>query len=672
MTSPALPISLLILIGLLTGLFLQPPLGITADQLPPSTEKNQAQLNRAWEKVRQAHRTLGPRHLETLAPLLALADLYLTLDRPSMAEPLLQQALNIQERHYAKTDPKAMDTRLKLVRIDIQKGRYGLVEQQLKHLLGWLKPTLGAHHRLVTLFNRELARTHLHQALDLQTDPRAHTKVITLLQSALPILERHLDRELEEVALGSKLLAERYLARGEIYRAGSYFKKTLTIREKAHGRNHPLVAQSLHDLGRFHMGQKRYSKALPHLQRALTIQKAQPHPELQRWGKMQYDLAAAYMAQDKSNQAASALSEALEVENRRLVANDLQKARVLMSLGGLLQKNNRPQEAAPLLLQSRHIAENHFRDDGAGLIRWLESPTPFPKPEKSNTQMAAALSGSTLEIQQSAVSTPSNSLTQEPPLVGWTSPTTAPGEEKKAKKNKANPAQKKPDINYTQEPPLVGWPSPTAAPSQEKQSKTAQAKPKPTINYATEPPLVGWPSPTAGKAIPQANKLPGTKGKAADQTPSKSVRNGSKQPAIPPGSSTTVSQKSTSPKIPLTTTATAPSTRQNRTKGTTTGAVSKVTTPPSPAATSTVALGVKTGFFVPMGCFSTPEFADEKLTKLMGLEVPAYKKSVSVKGTPMSCLYGGPFDSQESANQGGDVAKKQGIIKSVMIRRYKN
>src|SRR5262245_26558214 len=77
----------------------------------------------------------------------------------------------------------------------------------------------------------------------------------------------------------------------ELYRAGRYseaiqiVQRVLDIREKALGRDHPAVAQSLNDLGELYRSQGRYADAEPLYQRSLDIREkalGRDHPEVVR------------------------------------------------------------------------------------------------------------------------------------------------------------------------------------------------------------------------------------------------------------------------------------------------------------------------------------------------------------------------------------------------------
>ena len=77
-------------------------------------------------------------------------------------------------------------------------------------------------------------------------------------------------------------LAALYQAQGRYAEAEPLFRRSLAIREKALGPEHPHVAASLHNLAGLYRIQGKYSEAEPLLQRAPTIKERALGPGKQR------------------------------------------------------------------------------------------------------------------------------------------------------------------------------------------------------------------------------------------------------------------------------------------------------------------------------------------------------------------------------------------------------
>ena len=92
------------------------------------------------------------------------------------------------------------------------------------------------------------------------------------LEKALPLLEKNTDPDneiylawcLNDLALISKEL-------GDYARAGSLFERALAIREAAYGKDHPVVAISLNNLGMHWLARGDVEKAVGLLERAFRL-----------------------------------------------------------------------------------------------------------------------------------------------------------------------------------------------------------------------------------------------------------------------------------------------------------------------------------------------------------------------------------------------------------------
>ena len=123
-------------------------------------------------------------------------------------------------------------------------------------------------------------RDDQHAALPAVVDDPAHqlggaqgnyAEAAPLLQRSLAIREKALGPEHPDVATSLNNLAGLYQAQGNYAEAAPLFQRSLAIWEKALGPEHPDVALSLNNLAELYRAQGNYAEAAPLLQRSLAI-----------------------------------------------------------------------------------------------------------------------------------------------------------------------------------------------------------------------------------------------------------------------------------------------------------------------------------------------------------------------------------------------------------------
>src|SRR5262249_7152012 len=98
-----------------------------------------------------------------------------------------------------------------------------------------------------------------------------YSDAIQIAQRVLAIREKALGRDHPDVAQSLNNLAELYRYQRRYADAEPLFRRSLDIREKALGRDHPDVARSLNNLALLYQSQRRYADAEPLYQRSLAI-----------------------------------------------------------------------------------------------------------------------------------------------------------------------------------------------------------------------------------------------------------------------------------------------------------------------------------------------------------------------------------------------------------------
>ena len=107
-----------------------------------------------------------------------------------------------------------------------------------------------------------------------------------LYQRSLTIREKVLGPEHPDVATSLNNLAALYDAQGKYEEAEPLYQRSLTIREKVLGPEHPDVANSLNNLAALYDAQGKYEEAEPLYQRSLTIREKVLGPEGHQPGEL--------------------------------------------------------------------------------------------------------------------------------------------------------------------------------------------------------------------------------------------------------------------------------------------------------------------------------------------------------------------------------------------------
>ena len=104
-----------------------------------------------------------------------------------------------------------------------------------------------------------------------------------LYKRSLAIREKALGPDHPDVGTALNNLALLHHTQGRYAEAEPLYKRSLAIREKALGPDHPYVAQSLNNLGELYRPQGRYAQAEPLFKRSLSIKRRRWGPTTPTW-----------------------------------------------------------------------------------------------------------------------------------------------------------------------------------------------------------------------------------------------------------------------------------------------------------------------------------------------------------------------------------------------------
>jgi len=173
-------------------------------------------------------------------------------------------------------------------------------------------------------------------------------------ERALAIREKALGPDHPLVAQSLNNLGVRYHFQGQHAKAEALHKRALAIREKALGPDHPHVATSLNNLAALYQVQGQYTKAEPLFKRALGIREKALEPDHPHLVQSLNNLAALYQVQGQYTKAEPLFKWSLSIlektePNHQKIATTMEK------LAGLYKKMGREDEAKKLLDRAKRI-----------------------------------------------------------------------------------------------------------------------------------------------------------------------------------------------------------------------------------------------------------------------------------------------------------------------------
>jgi tetratricopeptide (TPR) repeat protein len=193
------------------------------------------------------------------------------------------------------------------------------------------------------------------------------------LSRTLGIREKALGPDHPDVATALNNLAELYHSQGRYAEAEPLLQRSLGIREKALGPDHPDVAGSLNNLAGLYDAQGRYAEAEPLLQRSLGIREKALGPDHPRVAVSLNGLADLYRAQGRYTEAEPLFQRALGIVEKTLGPDHSDVATALNGLAELYRAQGRYGEAEPLYRRSLGIREKALGPDHPDVAQSLHN-----------------------------------------------------------------------------------------------------------------------------------------------------------------------------------------------------------------------------------------------------------------------------------------------------------
>jgi len=204
--------------------------------------------------------------------------------------------------------------------------------------------------------SEEAARL-LDQAGDYLRERGQYTEAEPLLIKSLALREKILGPEHPSLALSLHNMARLYHDQGKYTKAEPLYQQALAMREKSLGSEHPDLAITLNYLGMLYFYLGKYAQAEPLHQQALAIREKVLGPEHSYIAHSLANLATLYQAQGKYAGAEPFYQRSVAICEQALGPEHPDVASGLGLLGGLYQAQGKYAEAEPLHQRALAIRE---------------------------------------------------------------------------------------------------------------------------------------------------------------------------------------------------------------------------------------------------------------------------------------------------------------------------
>ncbi|KAF0112766.1 MAG: Tfp pilus assembly protein PilF [Rhodospirillaceae bacterium] len=339
------------------------------------------------EALELAETTFSAEHFYTTISLGNLADVYVKQNRPAEAEPLYKRSLAIKEKVLGPEHPDlAADIRQRLMQL-IPQERWAEAEPLLKQMLAIWEKQHGPDSIAVATSAGDLGQLYMRwnkpgeaepwllKALALQEKNLGadHAKLLPTLENLKAVYEAG-QQEAKARAVAARIatlkgaekppqptavpqdpaLAEALALNDQVvvlYKQGQYAeaislaRRSLALREKILGTEHPDVAQSLNNLAELYRVQGLYPQAEPLSKRSLAIKEKTLGPEHLGVAISLNNLAALYRAQGFYPQAEPLYKRSLAIREKALGPEHPDVAGSLNNLALLYNNQNRQDDA---------------------------------------------------------------------------------------------------------------------------------------------------------------------------------------------------------------------------------------------------------------------------------------------------------------------------------------
>jgi len=285
-----------------------------------------------------------------------LAQLLQATNRLEEAEPLMRQALQIDEKSFGPDHPDVARDLNNLAQLLKATNRMEEAESLMRRVIEIFQKSLGENHPNVAVSLNNLAQ--LLKATNRMEEAEP------LMRQALQMDEKSFGPDHPDVAIDLNNLAGLLQATNRLEEAEPLMRQALQIDEKSFGPDHPNVAIHLNNLAQLLQATNRLEEAEPLMRQALQIDEksfGSDHPNV---AIHLNNLAQLLQATNRLEEAEPLMRQALQIDEKSFGSDHPKVAIRLNNLAQLLQATNRLEEAEPLMRRGLEILLDFQRKTG--------------------------------------------------------------------------------------------------------------------------------------------------------------------------------------------------------------------------------------------------------------------------------------------------------------------
>jgi len=291
----------------------------------------------------------GPDHPALIPGLILQGELFWKQGKFACAEALNLRALTIEERHPESPSSQVGEILNNLGLLSWEQGKYAQAEPLYQRSLQMREACFGPDDLEIASIVNNLALLYWKQGRYTQAEP--------LYQRTLQIRKQELGLQHPDTIFLHSNLAILYRDQGKYEQARSLFQQTLQAQEQLLGPQHPDVASTLVNLAILYLDQGRDEQAEPLVQRSLDIRERVFGPKHVVVARSLYNLAILYLDQGRHEQAEAILQQALDIQKQELGPNHRDVGRSLSGLATLYMRQSNYAQAELLFEQDLQIRE---------------------------------------------------------------------------------------------------------------------------------------------------------------------------------------------------------------------------------------------------------------------------------------------------------------------------
>ena len=284
----------------------------------------------------------------------------MSISKYDLADDFLQKALQANKKAYGEFDIETADSYNILGILYFQKGEYDKSTQYLNNYVEIIKSKLGNLHLKAGYGYLNIGVIHF--------ETKHYENAIKNYQKALPIFKNN-NNKIGEAGVYSNLgnVLDKKL---EFDAALQYHKKSLEMRLKIYGPDHPLIADDYNNIGLIYSRQKNYKASIKYHADALRIRKLNYGESSFQVADSYENLAIVYKESEDFERSEENYLKALQIRNTIFNGKHFRIADMMLGVATLYVKKKELDKALKSAKDGLEMMKDLYDDQHFLLITW--------------------------------------------------------------------------------------------------------------------------------------------------------------------------------------------------------------------------------------------------------------------------------------------------------------